>query len=64
MTAQKIDDTTLKTYKIIISTFSMSNKDRKIKFLKKNFLLVDVKSNVVFKMLFLTINNIDINFQA
>ena len=62
--AQKIDDTNLKSYGIVVSTFFMSDKDNKEKFFKNSFLLANVKPNVVFEMLFLTINNADIDFQA
>lgn len=60
--AQKINNTTLKTYKIIILTFFISNKDSRKKFFKDSFLLADIKSDVVLKMLFLVINNVDIDF--
>ncbi len=61
---QKIDGITLKTYKIVVFTFSISDKDNKERFFKKSFLLADIKSNVVLGILFLTINNADIDFQA
>lgn len=35
-----------------------------VRFVKGNFLLANNKSDVVFGMLFLIINNIDTNFQA
>ena len=62
--AQKIDGTTLETYKMVVSTFSISNKDGKERFFEENFLLADIKPDIVFKMLFLTINNTNIDFQA
>ncbi len=52
--AQKIDGTTLETYKMVVSTFSMSYKDGRERFFDKSFLLADVKSDVLFRMLFLT----------
>ena len=61
---QKIDGTILKTYKIIVSTFSVLDKDSKERFFEENFLLAHVKLDIILKMLFLTMNNIDINFQA
>ena len=33
-------------------------------FLKKTFLLADVKSEIVFGMLFLIMRNVDVDFQA
>ena len=62
--AQKIDGTTLKTYGIVVSTFSMLDKDGREKFFEKNFLLADAKPNTVFEMLFLTMSNTDVDFQA
>ncbi len=62
--AQKIDSTTLKTYGIIVSTFAISDKDGRKRFVEENFLLANVELDVVFGMLFLTISNANINFQA
>ena len=62
--AQKIDGTILETYKMIVSTISVLDKDNKKRFFKENFLLADVNPNVVLKIFFLTINNADVNFQA
>ena len=47
---------------MIVSTFSVLDKDGKERFFEKSFLLADVKSNIVFEMLFLTISNIDVDF--
>ncbi len=62
--AQKINGTTLKTYKMIVSTFFVLDKDGKKRFFEESFLLADVKLDIVRKMSFLTIKNADINFQA
>ncbi len=62
--ALKINGITLETYGMVVSTFSVSDKDRKEKFFEESFLLVDIKPDIVFGMLFLTMNNTDINFQA
>ena len=47
----------------MVFTFFMSNKDNREKFFEKSFLLVEIKSDIVFEMLFLTMSNIDIDFQ-
>ena len=60
---QKIDSTTLKTYKIVISTFFISDKDDRKRFFEESFLLADIKPDVVLKMYFLTMSNADIDFQ-
>ena len=62
--AQKIDGTTLEIYKIVVSTFFASDKDRKMRFFEKNFLLADVNPNIIFEMLIFTKSNADIDFQA
>ncbi len=62
--AQKIDGTTLKTYRIVVSTFSVSDKDGRERIFEESFLLADVKSDIVLKIAFLIMSNADINFQA
>ena len=61
---QKINGIILETYKMVVFTFSISDKDSKKKFFEENFLLADVKPDVIFEMPFQTINNADINFLA
>ena len=62
--AQKMNGTTLKTYKMVVSTFSVSDKDDGKKFFEESFLLANVKPKIVLGMSFLTMNNIDVDFQA
>ncbi len=62
--AQKIDGITLETYEIVVSTFFVLEKDGKKRFFEESFLLANIKPDVVFGMLFLTMNNADIDFQA
>ena len=62
--AQKIDGTTLETYGMVVSTFSLLDKDSWERFFEKNFLLTDVKRELVLGMSFLTMSNADIDFQA
>ncbi len=62
--AQKIDGTILKTYGIVVSTFSMLDKYGRERFFEKSFLLADVKPNIVLGMLFLTMSNANVNFQS
>ena len=62
--AQKIDSTTLKTYNIVVSTFFILNKNSRERFFEKSFLFADVKPNIVLGILFLSMSNIDIDFQA
>ncbi len=62
--AQKIDITTLETYEMVVSIFSVSDKDGRERFFEESFLLADVKSDIVLQMPFLTISNADVDFQA
>ncbi len=49
---------------MVVSTFSVSDKDGRERFFKENFLLADVKLDVVLRILFLTISNVDVDIQA
>ncbi len=62
--AQKIDGTTLETYEIVVSTFSVSDKDGKERFFEESFLLADVKPDIVLGMPFLIMSNADVKFQT
>lgn len=61
---QKIDNTILKTYGMIVLTFSILDKNKKEKFFIKSFLLTNINLNIVLELLFLIINYADIDFQA
>ncbi len=62
--AQMIDGTILEPYGIVVSTFSVSDKDRREKLFEESFLLADVSPDIVLGMPFLTMSNADVNFQA
>ena len=49
---------------MIVSTFSLLDKDSWERFFEESFLLTDVKPDIVLGILFLTISNADIDFQA
>lgn len=59
---QKIDGSKQKTLKIVITSFHVNNKDRKSRFLKETFLFADIRMDFAFEMLFLTLSNVEINF--
>ena len=42
----------------------MSDKDNRERFFEKDFILANVKPDVVFEMPFQIMNNIDVDFQA
>ncbi len=49
---------------MVVSTFSVLDKNDKERFFKESFLLTEIKSDMVLRMTFLTMSNADINFQA
>lgn len=61
---QKIDNTTLKTYRIVIYIFSIWNRDGKERFFKESFLMANIKLDVMLKILFLITSNANIDFQV
>ena len=62
--AQKINGNNLKTFAIVVFTFSISEKDDKKKFFEKSFLLAEIKLGIVLEMPFLTMSNADVDVQA
>ncbi len=62
--AQKIYGTILKTYWMVFFPFSVLDKDGKERFFEENFLLADVKPDIVLRMSFLTMSNTNVDFQA
>ena len=59
---QKIDSIIFETYKMVIAVFLVINWADKIKFFEKTFLIANFSLNMIFKILFLTLNSRDINF--
>ena len=49
---------------MVVSIFSILNKDDKKRFFEESFLLANVKLDTVLKMFFLTMSNADIDFYA
>ncbi len=49
---------------MVVSTFFVSDKDGRERFFKESFLLANVKPEIVLGMLFLTMSNADVDFQA
>ncbi len=60
----KIDGTTLETYGMVVSTFSVSDKDGRERFFEESFLLADVRRDIVLGMPFLIMSTADVDFQA
>ncbi len=49
---------------MVVSTFSVSDKDGRERFFEESFLLADISPDSMLGMPFLTISNTDIDFQA
>ena len=62
--AQKIDDTTLETYGIVVSSFCLLDKDSQETFFEESFLWADVKPNTMLGIFFTIMSNADIDFQV
>lgn len=60
--AQKINRYALKTYEMVIAGFQVGDKLGKARFFQKTFLLADICVEVIFKMSFLTLSKVKINF--
>lgn len=54
----------MENYKIVVSIYSKLDKDGRIMFFEKSFLLANVKLDIVFGMLFVIMSNVDISFKA
>lgn len=61
--AQKNYSIILEIFGMVVFTFSILDKNGRERFFKESFLLADIKLDIVLGMFFLTINNININFQ-
>ena len=62
--AQKIDGTTLHTYKMIVAAFSVVNKANRVRFFEKTFLVANVWLEVVLGISFLTLSDADVDFSG
>ena len=62
VSAQKIDNTTLETYRMVIAAFSVTKQANRIRFFKETFLVVKNSPNVVLEMSFLTLSDAKVDF--
>ena len=60
--AQKINDSTFETFKIVITNFQVEDKGDKPRFFQEIFLFADIKFEVILGMLFLKISNANVAF--
>ena len=62
--AQKIDDSSLKMYGMVMVGFSIQGKTGKIRFFEGTFVFADTSMEIVLGMHFLTLSNSDIQFDT
>ena len=60
--AQKIDNTTLNIYEMVVAAFLVMDKANWVRFFEETFLVANISPKVVFGMLFLTLNGVNVNF--
>ncbi len=60
--AQKIDGSPLKTYNMVLASFSLLDSLRRVRFFEETFLLADTSMEVVLWMPFLSFSNVDVKF--
>ena len=60
--AQKIDGTTLDTFRMVVVVFSVADKTNRVRFFEETFLVANVSLEVVLGMAFLTLSGADIDF--
>ena len=60
--AQKIDGTMLVTFRIVVATFSITDKANQVRFFEKIFLVANISLKVVLGMFFLTLSDENIDF--
>ena len=58
--AQKIDDSTLKTFGMVLASFQVEDKLRRARFFQETFLLANFSIKVVLEISFLTLSNANI----
>ena len=58
--AQKIDNSTLKIFGLVLASFQVEDKFKRVQFFQKTFLLTDFNIEMVLKILFLILSNTNI----
>ena len=59
---QKFDGSTPDIYGMVVIAFSVKNKVNQVKFFEMTFLVANVSLKVVFRILFLTLKKVDVDF--
>lgn len=58
--AQQIDSSTFKIFKMILASFQIENNLKRVWFFQQTFLLTDTSIEIILKMLFFILSNVDI----
>ena len=59
---QKIDGTTLDTYRMVITTFPVMDKANRVRLFEKTFLVANGKPGIGFRLPFFTLTSADVDF--
>lgn len=62
MNTQKVDGISLKMFEMIIALFKFKNKKTKLCFFEKTFFIANLSINLILKMLFLRLNDVQVYF--
>ena len=60
--AQKIDGSTLETFRLVITDFQVEDKGDRPRFFQETFLIANTKFELILGMLFLKLSNADVSF--
>lgn len=60
--AQIINNSTVKTFEMVISSFLINDKIKNSQFFEETFFLADININIALSMFFLTLSKVEINF--
>lgn len=58
--AEKIDNSTIETFKIVLVSFQVEDKLKKTRFFEKIFLLANINMELILEVLFLILSNANI----
>ena len=59
---QKINGTMLDTYGIVVAAFLVTDKVNRVRFFEETFLVANIHLKVVFRILFLILSDVDVDF--
>lgn len=60
--AQKINDFTLEIFRMVLASFEVEDKLKKVWFFQKTFLLTDISIKVLLEVPYLTLSNANVSF--